>query len=1187
MNQRERLTQRKTHQKRGILIRAGVWSGSLVWAALLVLLISTPVIAAPGDESPDGVWRQEDRVFTPVSIKSLTVAHPSQYSVFSLNPVVLDGILASAPAEYTKGQDEILTLPKPDGSYERFRIFESPILSEALQAGNPDIKTYMGQGIDDPSATVRFDLTLFGFRAMIWSASGTRLVDPLNLGKTDYYMSYWKRDVPSPNDFVCGVTGDGLQTEIKGATALAASGDKLTTYRMVVTCTGEYTEYWADKAGATTRADSIAAALAQITTTFNRVNGIYEKDVAVRFNIVRTLIFVHSGSDRFPTGVSVGELNDTNVVVSSDSVGGGNFDIGHILSQGGSGGVAGLGVVCETYKAWGGTSRGNPSGDAFDVDYVAHEVGHQMGGSHTFNGTTGSCGGGNRSAGNAYEPGSGSTIMAYAGICGAEDLQPHSDPYFHVRSLKQIIAERDGSGCGTVTATGNNPPTADAQVNYTIPTGTPFKLTGAGSDPDGDPLTYCWEQYDAGDPTPPLNWDNGPLFRSFNPTTSPSRTFPKLSDILSGTTSTWERLPNSNRDMTFKLTVRDNRAGGGGVDWDEMTVTAAGDPFYVTYPNGGETLPSGCPITVTWVVGGGDIADDVNIWLSTDGGLTLSQLLATTANDGSAEVTLPCSGTTSARIMIAAVGNIFFDYSNGNFTIQNNGPAHVSSYINGGSVDDNCRRVVEFGAEFSDDCSLLSGDVGVTVSLPSGGATMGSPTVSVVQTTPTLVTITGSVLVSDLTASPVTVRVDFEVEDGCGNDFSTHISTTVYDDTDPVISCPGDLVFECDAIGDFGTPIATDNCDLDPTVTLITRDSVPGDCPQEYALTLTYRARDFANNTATCQQTITVEDTTDPEISCPDTLEFVFTSPTQAEITFDVTATDNCSDDPLITCDSASGSVFDLGLHTITCRVDDGCGNMDSCAFSFRLVPLDIKPGSCPNALNVRAKGPGMITSAGVGIPSASVFPVAILGSADFDVSTIDLASLRLQGLEPIRTGLADVAAPVTDDPSQGCECTTEGPDGFTDLTMKFDKRNIIGMLGDVVDGEEVMLQLTGALLDGTPIAGGDCVLIRAEKQITINGSITTAGAGVEFATSSYPNPFNASTTISYRLTETSPVTLTIYNILGQQVTELINESQPAGDHSVTWYGRDASGREVASGMYFYRLQAGEHSLTRKMMMLK
>jgi len=321
-------------------------------------------------------------------------------------------------------------------------------------------------------------------------------------------------------------------------------------------------------------------------------------------------------------------------------------------------------------------------------------MGHQFGAQHTFNGTTTNCGGGNRSSSAAFEPGSGSTIMAYAGICGSQNLQPHSDDYFHVKSLEQIANFVSGTSCDVETNTGNTLPIVTVGSNVTIPKATPFTLTASGSDANGDALTYCWEEYDIGPASPPDTDADGmsrPIFRTFNPTSNTTRTFPKLSDLLNNTSTMGEVLPSINRTMNFQVTVRDNRVGGGGIGTAivQVAVNAAAGPFLVTQPNTNVTWTGGTQQTITWNVantsGAPVNAANVKLSLSTDGGNTFPIVIAaSTPNDGSEVITVPNVSTVSARVKVEAVGNIFFDISNVNLTINaaaGNGSDTIAVYL--------------------------------------------------------------------------------------------------------------------------------------------------------------------------------------------------------------------------------------------------------------------------------------------------------------------------------------------------------------------------------------------------------------------------------------------------------------------------------------------------------------------------
>ncbi len=657
---------------------------SIAGLCALVFGISVSFAGTAKQASPDGIWQTSPSAQNRTNQEPWV--QPEKYQYVELNAPALMSALNRTPMEFTNEamtQPTIMTLAMPDGTFARFSVVESPIMEPGLQVKYPEIRTYLGQGIDDPYATVRFDWTPAGFHAQILSPNGAVYIDPLWRNDTVAYASYYKRDYrKGPDGFHCLVDGGEPMPPLEEESGGVATGEIRRTYRVAVATTGEYTAF---------HGGTVAAGLAAVVTAINRVTGVYETEVSVRLSLVANnnlIIYTSAGSDPYTNndGVTMLSQNQSNL---NSVIGSANYDIGHVFSTGG-GGVAGLGVVCvSSQKARGVTGLPAPTGDGFYIDYVAHEMGHQFGSNHNFNGIGGSCAGGNRNGSTAYEPGSGSTIMGYAGICGADNIQAHSDPYFHSVSFDEIrVFTQSGTGnsCAQQTATGNLPPTVNAGPDFVIPRNTPFELTAvSASDPDGDPITYSWEQRDLGAAQALSSADNGtsPILRVWNPTTSPTRIVPRLSNLLantlpvgsSGGANTTEKYPAVARTMDFRVVVRDNRAGGGGIGVDNMvaTVNASAGPFTVTFPNTNVLL--GGLTTVTWTVANTNVAPvnavNVDIFLSTDGGNTFPIVLASgTPNDGSEDVMLPNLATSTARIKVKGSGNIFFDISNTNFQIQ-------------------------------------------------------------------------------------------------------------------------------------------------------------------------------------------------------------------------------------------------------------------------------------------------------------------------------------------------------------------------------------------------------------------------------------------------------------------------------------------------------------------------------------
>ncbi len=815
--------------------------------------------------SPDGLWQSVDRLPQQASASLRHNTKPAKFKSFSVDGSLLQSRLSRAPKEFafTPGvkQATEITLPKPDGTFATFRIEEVSLMEPALAAKFPEIKTYRGRDVDDPLTSLQLDVNAETLHAQVLSPSGAWYVDPYWQHDGSLYMSYLKSDLAGTGrHFKCLVDGKEMSAGTSGGmsaaslTALAASpsnpnsGTNMRTYRLAMGTSLRYSQYHGGPN------PNVAQVMAALVTLNNRVSGVYETEFGIRMIYVANEDqIIATVSNPTPYTDTPGDIQ-TNPTYIDTKIGEGNYDIGHVVTVG-SGGIAGLGVVCRGFsaqyagsaKSAGTTGIDPPEGDGFWIDFVAHEMGHQFGGNHTFDGADPTNCTTNANEGTAYEPGSGTTIQAYAGVCGDQNLQPHSDPYWHFVSLQEMfgyasgqasrvapvmlrptsepsrrnpvspesspttgtlnpggpnvtwtgtaaggssadessclegvncdtftltvggqpadwvdktvritfdwpgaaddydifvhkggldgpivddavtgnkpevinfapnqstvgtgtftvhvvyftvvpnplgyqynaVASAIGAGgggasptCAVLTPTGNSPPTVDAGLNFKIPARTPFALTAVGSDPNGDPITYCWEEADlapgAKDANAPDDGMN-PIFRSFPPATSPTRIIPRLSDLLANRSDTiGEHLPITTRQLNFVVTARDNKFGGFAQDSMHIDVIDGGQGFAVTAPNTAVTWSGGSNQNVTWNVANTASApistSNVNIWLSLNGGQSFDFLLvANTPNDGSQSVTIPYVNNNMARVKVEAAGNIYFDISNANFTIQ-------------------------------------------------------------------------------------------------------------------------------------------------------------------------------------------------------------------------------------------------------------------------------------------------------------------------------------------------------------------------------------------------------------------------------------------------------------------------------------------------------------------------------------
>lgn len=612
---------------------------------------------------------------------------PERTKAFVLNTAALKTQLWSLSEKAEQGR--IFSLPAPDGSFRDFKVWQSTMMEPALAAKYPQIKTFTAEATNDHRVTAKIDLSPAGFHAMIFDGEQTYFIDPYSDLEDGNYLCYYKKDCKrgaSPSCSVLNAAQELIPDNVQPPTGSRLNGTQRRNYRLALACTYEY----ATAVGGAT--PTKASVLAQMVLIMNRVNGVYEREFSATMTLVAntdTLIYLTS-TDPYTNNNGPSMLGQ-NITTLSTRIGNTNFDIGHVFSTGG-GGVAYLGALCDnSSKAGGVTGLGSPFGDPFAIDYVAHEMGHQFGSDHTFNSNAGSCFD-NAASNLAFEPGSGSTIMAYAGICGSDNLQLNSDAYFHAASLREIgtfiTNAATGGSCPTTSATTNVPNSyPDFTQSYSIPLWTPFELTApAVTDATADTLTYCWEEWDLGGLGQAWNANNNlmPFFRSFSPATSPTRVFPTMNNILAGTYSyRGERLPTAARTLKFVLTTRDIFQGWGcfnsSFDTDTVTLNAVatGDTFRVTSQPTATTWSTGSTQTITWNVAGTAAAPvnaaNVNIYLSVDSGKTFPYILAgNVPNNGSASVVIPAipANTNKARVKVKGANNVFFQINRSNITIN-------------------------------------------------------------------------------------------------------------------------------------------------------------------------------------------------------------------------------------------------------------------------------------------------------------------------------------------------------------------------------------------------------------------------------------------------------------------------------------------------------------------------------------
>jgi hypothetical protein len=696
---------------------------------LLLIVLSFTMVN--GLMAQENYWASHKSTGTINTDKAVSRAtFPKEFKLFDLNIEPLKKQLLSVTDNQSSRHSAVISLPNADGQIEQFEVIEASNFDARLQAQFPAIRAFSGKGITDRFATLKLSVSPQGIQTMIFRAQQENEFIEAYSREHAVYAVFKSHRKAGQLPWSCNTLDRKFASDLNGQVGtnptMEASGTstgQLKTMRLAQSVTAEYSNYF----GATS-ASQVGLVLAGINATLTRCNGVYEKDLAVHLNLVASstnVIYYNASTDPYDVA-STGAGGSWNAQLQStltSVIGEANYDIGHLFGASGGGGNAGcIGCVCSNgSKGSGFTSPADaiPQGDNFDIDYVVHEVGHQMGANHTFSMS-------NENTGVNKEIGSGITIMGYAGIT-SQDVAPHSIDIFHEASIAQIQANLATKTCPVSTniSANNAAPVIGAVSNYTIPISTPFALTGSATDANADALTYCWEQNDNSSASQTgtksiasATKASGPNWISFRPSTSATRNFPQLSTILAGALTTGplpggdagttiEALSSVSRALNFRLTVRDNAAYSSSAPIKVaqtaftdvvVTVSNSSGPFAVTSPNSALTFAGGSTQTITWSVASTTASPvscaNVKVSLSTDGGLTFpTVLIASTPNDGTQALVIPNTATTTARVKVEAVGNIFFDISNTNFTITNSVNCGDATGLASSSIGNNTATV--------------------------------------------------------------------------------------------------------------------------------------------------------------------------------------------------------------------------------------------------------------------------------------------------------------------------------------------------------------------------------------------------------------------------------------------------------------------------------------------------------------
>jgi hypothetical protein len=696
----------------------------------LLLIVFSIVLTNVGFSQTEKAWSNYKGQDVKVAISAQRESFPQEFQLMQLDLSALRQVLLTASDRFAENRTSaIISLPNAEGKLERFRVYEASNFAPDLQAQFPEIRSYVGQGIDDKYARLRLSINPRGINTMVSRADKpSEYMEPYSVDGR-IHVVYNSERVKGKLPFTCSTPVEqALMNDLtdRASSVSRSSTGQLLNFRLAMSVTPEYTSFHHTLLAL---ANAKTSALAAINTTLTRVNGVFETDFAIHMNLVNNMTIIYDGTTADPYGTSDDNFNGELETTLANIVGVANYDVGHLMANVGNNGNAGcIGCVCEgTEKGSGFTTSTSPVGDNFDIDYVAHEIGHQFGANHSFSNS-------NEGSGVNMEVGSGVTIMGYAGITD-HDTHLHSIDVFHAANIAQVQANMATKSCQTTVAITHAAPVVNAGGNWTIPVSTPFVLTGSATDTGGaSAITYAWEQFDNASGAPSTTnansaasatKTNGPNWVNYQDSASPVRYFPKMTTILAGNTTTpglevtAEALSSVARALNFRLTARDNIVGQGQTNFANATVQVVAKSALSVTMASSTTYPVGSTQTVVWTGATGTNGHqtitggtNVDISFSADNGVTWITLLTNTPNDGTEIVTLP-AGVSGAycRFMVKASANIFFNISKafavGNYTYQmQNVCTDYVLDLGGIAIPENSTSFVGYGVSVPDSFTL-------------------------------------------------------------------------------------------------------------------------------------------------------------------------------------------------------------------------------------------------------------------------------------------------------------------------------------------------------------------------------------------------------------------------------------------------------------------------------------------------